>query len=306
MDKSSKSVVPAYLAAVFKAIIYGTTVIFVGKLLETTDVFDVLALRFLTSACAFLLLQAFGIIKVNFKGKSLKLLAATALFEPVLYFTFETYGIKNTTVIMAGILTALAPFFTVALETIFLKEKTNAKQRLFLLVRILGVVLITVFAQNSGESSIAGIIFMLLAVISGSAFVVCSRGTSQNFTSTEITYFSALSGAVVFNAINIVRHLSTGTITSYFVPLMNIDNVIGIIFLGVCSSIMATGLNNYALSKVQASIISALSGLATVTTIITGVLFNNEVLYWYHIAGTILILIGIIGMSYASSKKRLR
>ena len=40
---------------------------------------------------------------------------------------------------------------------------------------------------------------------------------------------------------------------------------------------MATGLNNYALSKVQASIISALSGLTTVTTIITGVLFNNEV-----------------------------
>ena len=65
-------------------------------------------------------------------------------------------------------------------------------------------------------------------------------------------------------------------------------------------------LNNYALSKVQASIISALSGLTTVNTIITGVLFNNEVLYWYHIAGTILILIGIIGMSYASSKKRLR
>ena len=304
MIKSEKGVVLAYLAAIFKAIIYGTTVIFVGKLLETTDVFDVLALRFLISAGAFVLLRMLGIIKVNFKGKSLKLLAATALFEPVLYFTFETFGIKDTTVIMAGILTALAPFFTVVLETIFLKEKTNAVQRLYLFVRVLGVVVITVFAQNSGESSIAGIIFMLLAVISGSAFVVCSRGTSQNFTSTEITYFSAISGAVVFNAINLVRHLCAGTITAYFVPLTDVNNLIGLIFLGVCSSIMATGLNNYALSKVQASVISALGGLTTVTTIITGVLFNNEVLYWYHFVGTILILIGIVGMSYASSKKR--
>lgn len=304
MIKSEKGVVLAYLAAIFKAIIYGTTVIFVGKLLETTDVFDVLALRFLISAGAFVLLRLLGIIKVNFKGKSLKLLAATALFEPVLYFTFETFGIKDTTVIMAGILTALAPFFTVVLETIFLKEKTNAVQRLYLFVRVLGVVVITVFAQNSGESSIAGIIFMLLAVISGSAFVVCSRGTSQNFTSTEITYFSAISGAVVFNAINVVRHLCAGTITAYFVPLTDVNNLIGLIFLGVCSSIMATGLNNYALSKVQASVISALGGLTTVTTIITGVLFNNEVLYWYHFVGTILILIGIVGMSYASSKKR--
>ena len=305
MNKIGKDVVMAYLAAVFKAIIYGTSVLFVGKLLETTDVFDVLALRFLVSAVAFLLLRVFGIIKIRFRGKSLKLLAATALFEPVLYFTFETYGIKNTTVIMAGILTALAPVFTVVLETVFLKEKTNAKQRIFLLIRILGVLWITVFAQNSGESSLLGILFMLLAVISGSAFVVCSRGTSQDFTSTEITYFSAISGAVVFNAINIVRHLSAGTMTSYFTPLMNLDNIIGIIFLSICSSILATGLNNYALSKVQASIISALGGLTTVTTIITGVLFNNETLYWYHIVGTILILIGIVGMSYSSSKKKI-
>ena len=82
----------AYLMVICKCVIYGSSILFTGALLKSTDVMDVLALRFLLSAVAFLLLALVGVIHVDFRGKSLKVLAAVAIFEPVCYFLFETIG----------------------------------------------------------------------------------------------------------------------------------------------------------------------------------------------------------------------
>ena len=43
----------AYLFALLKSVIYGTTYLFTGNLTETVDVLDVLALRFLLSMLVF-------------------------------------------------------------------------------------------------------------------------------------------------------------------------------------------------------------------------------------------------------------
>lgn len=52
-----------YAMIIFKYIIYGSSVFFTGKLVETTDVFDVISLRFLLSCAIFLVLRLLKIIK---------------------------------------------------------------------------------------------------------------------------------------------------------------------------------------------------------------------------------------------------
>ncbi len=254
---------------------------------------------------AFLLLAAFKVIRVDFKGKSLKLLLATAIFEPVGYFIFETVGIGYTTATVAGIIAASAPIFVMILEALVLKEKTTLTQKLFLVISILGVFIVTVFAGDlkTGGNSLIGIFSLFAAHIFGALFFVCSRKSSARFSTFEITFFTTMTGAVAFNLINIVRHLSLGTITSYFKPLMNIQNIIGLLFLSIASSIVATMMGNYGLSKIQASSVSALGGISTITSIVLGVLVNNEVLRWYHIVGAILILTGGIGINKLAKNK---
>jgi len=76
------------------------------------------------------------------------------------------------------------------------------------------------------------------------------------------------------------------------------ENVMAFTYLGIVCSIVAIGMHNYALSKIQASTISSLSGLYTVFAIMIGVIFNNEALQLYHIIGAVLIIAGGIGANY--------
>ena len=59
----------AYLFAILKNVVYGTTIFFTGALTESADVLDVLALRFLMSFVVFWLLKVTRIVKINVSVK---------------------------------------------------------------------------------------------------------------------------------------------------------------------------------------------------------------------------------------------
>lgn len=48
---------------------------------------------------------------------------------------------------------------------------------------------------------------------------------------------------------------------------------------------------------------SVFSNLATLITMIAGVIFLNEKLQYYHMLGAILILTGVIGVNYFGNKR---
>lgn len=294
----------AYLFMIIRSFIYGMSMYFTGSLLDSTNVFDVLALRFLLSAVVFSIFVLFRIVKVNYKGKKLMPLVLCMIFEPIGYFIFETYGIAGTTTSVAGILVSLAPAFTVILETIILRETTTPAQKFLIFLRILGGLVIICNATSSGSNTVSGVIFMLLSVISGVLFTIFSRKASKDFTAIEITYAMTLMGALVFNTISVIRHIADNTLNTYFDPFMNAENIIGFVFLGILSSIIATIFNNYALGKVQASTAAAIAGLASVVTVAAGVILNGEQLYWYHYVSIALIIIASFGVGFIDEKKK--
>ena len=296
-----------YGFAILKNVIYGSSIFFTSRLTDNVDVLDVLALRFLMSFLALLFLKLTGLVKMNislrdFSKKSEKRgmmisLLLTGLFEPVLYVTFESLGISMTTNITVSVILSLLPIACAISEFIFLGERINRTRGIFLIIGMVGAVYIAVNARSAGgKDSLLGIIFVLLAVITGSLFNTFSRKTSAGFNAMEITYFSCFMGAVAFNGANVIRHLVNGTISTYFAPYMNVENMVGFVFLAIVSTIIATGMNNFALARMQVSTMSAFSGLSTLVSIILGVLFNNEKLYIYHYIGITLILIRVVGI----------
>ena len=263
-----------------------------------------LSVRFLISAVAFTLMRLVGVIKIDFRGKPIKFLLITALFEPVGYFIFEAIGIAGTSTSLAGILAATTSIMVLIFERIFLKERTNLAQKLLLVLSVFGVVTVTIFSGGGGQNSILGIVFLMLANTSGALFVVSSRkSSSTQFSAMEVTYFAAIVGAVVFNAINFVIMINNGTLSTFFTPLLKTENIIAFVFLSVLSTILATLMTNFAISKIQPSSVSALGALSTVVTIAVGVIFKGDELGWYHIVGTALILCGSIGNNYITQKR---
>ena len=119
----------------------------------------------------------------------------------------------------------------------------------------------------------------------------------------EITYVSCALGATVFNAVNVVRHLIVGDILHYFDPFLDPENLIGFAFLGIVSTIVATGMNNFALGRMQASTMAAFAGISTLVTVAVGVIFGGEQLYVYHVIGLSLIIVRMVGVSVIAIRR---
>ena len=303
-----------YIFAVLKCIIYGSSIFFTGTLTASVDVLDVLALRFFMSFVVLWILKVTRVIKINVgikdimgkteRSKFVKSLLLAALFEPVLYMFFETLGISMVSGVTAGVILSLQPVSSVICEMVFLKERSSTAKNLFLFLGILGVGYISVCTGAAdGGSSILGILVLVGAVLASSLFQTFSRKSSSHFSSFEITYFACMLGALVFNVINVFRHLISGDISNYFAPYLNLENMIGFFFLAVISTIIAACMNNYAVARMQISTMSAFGGISTVTTILVGVIFNNEQLYYFHYIGITLIIIRMIGVSTIAIRK---
>ena len=119
----------------------------------------------------------------------------------------------------------------------------------------------------------------------------------------EITYVSCALGALLFNVFNVIRHLVRGDITSYYTPYFDVDNLIGFAVLAILSTIVATGMNNFALGRMQSSTMAAFGGISTFVTIGVGMLLGGEILETYHIVGLVFILARMVGVSYIAIKR---
>jgi drug/metabolite transporter (DMT)-like permease len=60
---------------------------------------------------------------------------------------------------------------------------------------------------------------------------------------------------------------------------------------------------NYNLKHLPAHISSIFANVATITSIIAGVIFLDEVLYWYHLLGALMIILGVLGVILFRRKK---
>ena len=160
-----------------------------------------------------------------------------------------------------------------------------------------GAAYIAVCTSNEGgRSSLMGIIFLILALTVGALFCVFSRKSSSHFSPLEITFVSSMLGAVCFNAVNVVRHIAKRDILHYFAPYFDLENLFGFVMLGVMSTIFATMMSNYALSKIKISTFSAFGGVSTIVTVLIGVIFANEKLMYFHYIGFPFILVRMIGV----------
>ena len=288
-----------YTAAVSYAIITGLSFLFGKIALSSVDPIDKLAHRFSASFIAVLLLLLFKFVKVNYSFERIKKILPLALLYPMAFFAFQTFGLQYASSSEAGILTAAGPVFTLILASIILNEKSTTLQKISVIISVSGVIYITLMKTSSFEiNSIKGIIFLLLSALSFSGYSIMARVLTRDFSSTELSVIMITISFVVFNAIALAKNLSNGTLNTFLAPFTNPSFVVSVIYLGVLSSLVTSLLSNYILSKIEASKMSVFANLATVISIVAGVVFLNEKIFYYHIIGSILIVGGVIGTNF--------
>ncbi len=292
--KKPKEKLLAYGAITLASVIFGFSFLFTKMTLEHLEVFQLLGIRFLIAALCMSLLVATRIVKVQLNFKKIGSILLISLAEPVLYFVFETFGVKLTSASESGMMIALIPFAVAILSMIILKEKIAGRQWLAILLAVAGVLLITLAKDSIGNiSSITGYLLLLGAVLTAGLYNPLSRKASAQCTPFEITLIMMWAGAICFNTIGLTIAGTEGRIGHYFTDALNPGALYGLLYLSLVSSIVAFLCFNYAVSKIKSSIVATFANLTTVVSILAGVFINGEKLYWLQMAGAALVLAGI-------------
>lgn len=297
----------AYVAALLYAFIIGFSFLFVKLALAAAGPLDLLAHRFTAAFCAALIPLLCGWVKIGIRAKDVLLILPLALFYPVMFFGFQAFGLVYTSSSEAGIIQASIPILTMLLASYFLKERFSRRQFFFTVLSAAGVAFIFLM-KSAGVSStnVKGAVLILLSAFSSAGYSVLARKMTKRFSSLELTYVITAAGFVFFNGIAAFGHMTDGTLNDFFAPFRHPAFVLAILYLGLLSSFATSFLSNYALSKIEAAKISLFNHLATLVTILAGVVLLQETLAWYHIAGSIVIIAGIIGATRKEKRPQLK
>lgn len=305
MDIKNTKTLPI-IAGVLTAIIWGVSFIFTKDILNHTFPSQVIGLRFASAVIVLAILKTLGVIRIDLKGKGWKVLIPLSLFQPGLYFMGETWGLKWTTASEAGMIIALVPVVSTVMAGIFLKERVNLLQFLCILTSIAGVfVIVSTQGEMRFGEHLWGIMALFLAVIAQAAYSILSKKQSQRFTSVEITYIMMWSGMILFNTMGIIQSLSTGTLDIYLSPLSIPGVTMGILYLGVISSVFAFFMFNYALAHLKISQTTTMLNLIPVIAVFGGVVVQNDPFGWTQAVGIVLILLGVWGTTIFGERQKI-
>jgi drug/metabolite transporter (DMT)-like permease len=298
MSANSKTL--PYVAVIISSVTWGFSFLFTKNALGHLQAFQLLGYRFIVAAVILTVLAAFGLIKIRLTAAKLKGMMVVALLQPVLYFLGETFGVKLTSATESGILIALVPIAVSICSVWLLKERLAASKWVAIAVCVAGVVLIVLAKGfDAGGGEMTGVLSLLGAIVAAGFYTPLSRKVSRQSTPMEITFVMMWVGAIVFNAIGIASEAvsahKSGLHFAYFDQFANPAVLAEIAYLGILSSIVAFFCLNYALSRLESTVVGTFTNLVPVITVFAGVVIGGESLLPLQCVGAVLILAGIWG-----------
>lgn len=298
----SKNHVKAMLAAVGVYTLWGFSFLASKVGQEAATPFVLIAYRFDLAVLVLSIPVILGKVKIRLRGKNIKPLLLLGAMEPCIYFIGEQYGLRYTNSAFSGLMIAVIPIVTLIMAAAFLKDRPSRAQWLFSLLSIAGIALISVVENSGGQVQFIGVIFLIAAVISGSAYGVISRSISDEFSVYERTYFMQLMGGVFYTVLAFAEQ--RGNLGAIIAPLANADFVAAVLYLSLGASVLGYSLFNYAVSNAPMANVISLCNLTTVISVAAGIVLLGEPFSPVSLIAMLAVLVGIWGVQKFPPKEQ--
>jgi drug/metabolite transporter (DMT)-like permease len=284
----------AYLAGLGWSTIFGLSFLTTKGALASFSPFELLFLRFALATAALGLLAACSLVRLDFRGKPKPILGLICLVQPIIYFTCETFGLRETATSTAGLILGALPAAVAALSVPMLKERLSGRQVAGLAISVIGVVLVVLARASSsaaGSDSPKGVGLVLCALASAAFYNVLSKRASTRYSAVELTFAMMASGTVFFGVLALGQDLQG----QGFIAFANAPPTAwaAIAYLGILSSVLAFFLVNFCLARLKASQASVFGTITTLVSLAAGVILRGESLETLSACGAAAIVVGI-------------
>lgn len=262
-----------YAALAATMILWGLSFVATKVALESVPTFTLVFARFSLAALIFLFMRQ-GRKWPSFNRKEHVKMVLLALFEPGLYFIFETIGLQHTSAPKTALIIATIPVVVLVLSALMLRERASGTSITGILLSFGGIVLLVVGDPEFGwnfEGSLLGDLLIGGAVVSASLYMVFARDLGRSHSSLEITFVQIVYGAIFFS-LPFVWELPSLVWSD-----ITLRSILAVIYLTVFATVGAFLCYNFALSRVPVSRAAVfINGIPVVTAIGAWVLLDER------------------------------
>lgn len=301
MKRSLGGKLLVYIVSVVSIVLWGMSYIWSDQLLRLgIPVVYIVCIRSLVAGIVLMLLNLAMGHSIRIRKEDLPKFLLLAFCEPFIYFVCETYGIKLTeSPTYSALVIATAPIFSVAAGVALFHERVNWVNIFGILVCLVGLGIVTHGATSVGEHFVAGVLLLIVAVISEVGYASCTKALSSRYKPMVIVQYQFLIGGVLLLPLFFTLGMKDYDAAVY----MSWDVWKPILCLSIlCSSIAftlwASTIKNLGVAK--ASIFLA---MIPVVTAVIGAILGTELLTTLQWTGICIAFAGLVLTQYVKKRK---
>ncbi len=292
-----------YLLSVLAIVLWGMSYIWSDRLIALgVPISYFVPLRIFVAGIILLL---FNILTKNFRliaRKDIWKFLLLSLFEPLIYFFCETYGIKETgSPTISAMIIASVPIFSVGAGFLFFKERISVINALGIAVTLGGICL--VLLKQGGDEGvpqnfILGVVLLMIAVFSEVGHASLTKLLADGYKPQVIVMYQFLIGTVYF-----LPFFLTRGIENFDARLVSWEVLEPILCLAVLCSSLAFSLWAMAIKKLGVGKSSVFLAMMCVATALVAEVIGREHLSLLQWLGVLIAVLGIVLSQYCCSKK---
>lgn len=292
-----------YLLSVLAIVLWGMSYIWSDRLIALgVPISYFVPLRIFVAGIILLL---FNILTKNFRPiarKDIWKFLLLALFEPLIYFFCETYGIKETgSPTISAMIIASVPIFSVGAGALFFKERISILNGFGIAVTLAGICL--VLLKQGGDEGvpqnfILGVVLLMIAVFSEVGHASLTKLLADGYKPQVIVMYQFLIGTVYF-----LPFFLTKGIENFDAKLVSWEVLEPILCLAVLCSSLAFSLWAMAIKKLGVGKSSVFLAMMCVATALVAEVIGREHLSLFQWLGVFIAVLGIVLSQYCCTKK---
>ena len=300
----------AVITACIAFVIFGFSFMFSSIALSITSTMVLLCFRFTVAVITLTVVVAVNSLvgrirgkawfSFSLRGKPMGGLLLLGIVQPVLYLVFENSSIRYTSSAVTGTVLAVVPVICILADVFISRESVSKLQVVCAVACVAGVALV----ETGGETRISflGFFCLLMTLVCDVGYYILSRRASRQFSPLEVPYVMFRMGMIVFVPAALIQ--GRGQMAELFLPAIQSAPFWGsVVFLGAVSSVGAYGLLNYANATLTNSEASLIGNIATVVSVLAGVLLLRDPFSPLQAIGVVVILIFVTLANLPKRKK---
>ena len=292
-----------YLLSVLAIVLWGMSYIWSDRLIAlSVPIFYFVPIRIFVAG---IILLVFNLITKALRPiakKDIWKFLLLALFEPLVYFLCETYGIKETgSPTISAMIIASVPIFSVGAGALFFKERISLLNGFGIAVTLAGISL--VLLKQGGEEGmpqnfVLGVILLMIAVFSEVGHASLTKFLADGYKPQVIVMYQFLIGSVYF-----LPFFLTKGIENFDARLLSWNVLEPILCLAVLCSSLAFSLWAMTIKKLGVGKSSVFLAMMCVATALVAEVIGREHLSLLQWLGVFVAVLGIVLSQYCCTKK---